>query len=102
VVTGGEDEPGRRTGPGVKDAAPGGMLAAGTAVESADRVRRPGDLLFAVLSLAVVAVVLGFIRPHPFTGRRPWPDGTSPAPVRADRDRRRRQFCSHTRRRQFP
>ena len=37
-------------GPGVKEAAPGGMLPAG-APEGAGRVRRPADLLFAVLSL---------------------------------------------------
>lgn len=71
-MTCGEGEPARRTGLGVKEAAPGGMLPAGSdemlqadAAEGADRVRRPADLLFAVLSLAVVAMVLGFIRTVP-------------------------------------
>jgi len=67
-----KDQPARRTGPGVKEAEPGGtipaepgeMLPAGTP-ESPGRVRRPADLLFAVLSLAVVAVVLGSIRALP-------------------------------------
>src|ERR1700735_1245061 len=38
---------------------------AGQAAEGAGRVRRPTDLLFAVLSLAVVAVVLGSIQALP-------------------------------------
>jgi glycosyltransferase 2 family protein len=93
--TGGRDKPARPRGPGVKEAAPGGTLAAGhdetvaasaaqgagRVPEGADggregtvgrvpegaagRVRRPADLLFAVLSLAVVAVVLGSIRALP-------------------------------------
>jgi glycosyltransferase 2 family protein len=70
-VAGGQDEP-RRTGPGVKEAAPGGMLPAGPdetlppgAAEGAGRVRRPADLLLAVVSLAVVVVVLGSIRAVP-------------------------------------
>jgi glycosyltransferase 2 family protein len=56
----------------VKEAAPGGVLPAGPdemlpagAPEGARRVRRPADLLFAVLSLAVVAVLLGSIRALP-------------------------------------
>jgi uncharacterized membrane protein YbhN (UPF0104 family)/tRNA A-37 threonylcarbamoyl transferase component Bud32 len=56
----------------VKEAAPGGMLPAGPdemhpagPSDRAGRVRRPTDLLFAVLSLAVVAVVLGNIRAVP-------------------------------------
>jgi glycosyltransferase 2 family protein len=80
MVTGEADESARRTGPGVKEAAPGGMLPAAPggmlpagpdemlpagAPEGADRVRRPADLLFALLSLAVVAVVLGSIRAVP-------------------------------------
>ena len=50
---------------------PGGVLPAGAPGDaghvpaSAGRVRRPADLLFAVLSLAVVAVVLGNIRALP-------------------------------------
>jgi len=39
--------------------------AAGTRKSAAGRVRRPADLLFAVLSLAIVAVVLGSIRALP-------------------------------------
>ena len=64
MVTGGGDKPARRTDPGVKETAPGGMPPAG-APGGAARVRRPADLLFAVLSLAVVAVVLGNIRALP-------------------------------------
>ncbi len=78
-MTGGEDEPARQAGPGVKESAPGGMLTAGPggmlpagavegvgpAVEGVGRVRRPADLLFGVLSLAVAAVVLGFIQAVP-------------------------------------
>jgi hypothetical protein len=70
MVTGGGT--GRPGGPGVKEAAPGGILPAGPdemlpagAPEGASRVRRPADLLFAVLSLAVVAVLLGSIRALP-------------------------------------
>jgi glycosyltransferase 2 family protein len=71
-MTGGEDEPTSPTGPGTNEAAPGGgrpagpdkMLPAGPA-EHAGRVRRPADLLFAVVSLAVVAVVVGSIRAVP-------------------------------------
>jgi glycosyltransferase 2 family protein len=94
MVTGGGDNWPRRTGSGVKAAAPGVALAAGhdemvadsapegarrvpegagraeggaagTKKSAAGRVRRPADLLFAVLSLAVVAVVLGSIRALP-------------------------------------
>ena len=71
MVTGGGDKPGRRTDPGVKETAPGGILPAGApgaaapVPDGAGRVRRPADLLFAVLSLAVVAVVLGNIRALP-------------------------------------
>src|ERR1700691_1838744 len=71
MVTGGGDKPARRTGPGVKETAPGGMPPAGApggagrVPDGAGRVRRPADLLFAVLSLAVVAVVLGNIRALP-------------------------------------
>jgi uncharacterized membrane protein YbhN (UPF0104 family) len=79
VVTGGEGERASRTGLGVKEAASGGMLPAGPdemlaagAAEGvgpeaggAGRVRRPADLLFGVLSFAVVVVVLGFIRTVP-------------------------------------
>src|ERR1700677_2424868 len=64
MVTGGGDETARRTDPGVKETALGGMLPA-AAPDGADRVRRPADLLSAVLSLAVVAVVLGNIRALP-------------------------------------
>src|SRR5580700_1935338 len=71
MVTGGGDKPAHRTDPGVKEAAPGGILPAGApgdaarVPDGADRVRRPADLLFAVLSLAVVAVVLVNIRALP-------------------------------------
>jgi glycosyltransferase 2 family protein len=93
-MTGGGDNPPRRTGSGLKEAAPSGtpaagpgeMLAAGrpdgarrvpedadgveggaaaTVKSAAGRVRRPADLLFAVLSLAVAAVVVGSIRALP-------------------------------------
>jgi glycosyltransferase 2 family protein len=86
-MTGGGDKSARRTGPGVKEAAPGGKLAAGhdemvaasgpdgarrareragrRKIGAAGRVRRPADLLFALLSLAIVAVVLGSIRALP-------------------------------------
>jgi uncharacterized membrane protein YbhN (UPF0104 family) len=93
MTSGGDNSP-RRTGSGVKEAAPGGALAAGhdelvadsapegarrvpegagraeggaagTKKSPAGRVRRPADLLFALLSLAVVAVVLGSIRALP-------------------------------------
>jgi glycosyltransferase 2 family protein len=70
MVTGGGTS--RAAGPVPKEATPGGMLPAGPdemppagAAESPGRVRRPADLLFAVLSLAVVAVVLGSIRALP-------------------------------------
>jgi hypothetical protein len=52
MVTSEEVEPAGRTGPGGQEAAPG-------------RVRRPADLLFAVLSFVFVAVVLGAIRSLP-------------------------------------
>jgi uncharacterized membrane protein YbhN (UPF0104 family) len=80
MVTGGGDKPAGRTGPGVEEAAPDGILPAGHGEilpaghgeilpagtpAGAGRVRRPADLLFAVLSLAVVAVVLGSIRTLP-------------------------------------
>jgi glycosyltransferase 2 family protein len=85
MVTGPGDKPARpAAGPGVKEAAPGGTLPAGTlpagkdempppgapagsggSEEDAGRVRRPADLILAVLSLAVVAVVLGAIRALP-------------------------------------
>jgi glycosyltransferase 2 family protein len=71
MVTGGGDEPAHRTGPGVKETAPGAILSAGApgdagrVPDGADRVRRPADLLFSVLSLAVVAAVLGNIRALP-------------------------------------
>jgi uncharacterized protein (TIRG00374 family) len=79
MVTCGGDKAPRPTGPGVKEAAPGGMLPAAPGgmlpagapegpsgvAESAGRVRRPADLLFAVLSLTVLAVVLGSIRALP-------------------------------------
>ncbi len=71
-MTGRASEPARRTGPSVKEAGPDGMLTAGPdemlpagAAEGSGRVRRPADLLFAVVSLAVVAVVLGSIRTVP-------------------------------------
>src|SRR5579872_688508 len=72
MATGGGTGRPRRTGAGVKEPASGGIVPAGPgemlpsgAPEGAGRVRRPADLLFAVLSLAVVAVVLGFIRALP-------------------------------------
>ncbi|MGA8456267.1 MAG: hypothetical protein WB800_12775, partial [Streptosporangiaceae bacterium] len=51
MATGPGDKPSRPAAPGVKDAA--------------GRVRRPADLLLAVLSLAVVALVVGSIRALP-------------------------------------
>jgi uncharacterized membrane protein YbhN (UPF0104 family) len=71
MVTGGGDKSARRTDPDVKETAPGGMSPVGApgdaapVPDGADRVRRPADLLFAVLSLAVVAVVLVNIRALP-------------------------------------
>ena len=53
MVTGGRDKPTRRTDPGVKENAPGGMLPAGApgdagrVPDGSGRVRRPADLLFA-------------------------------------------------------
>jgi hypothetical protein len=53
MVTGGQDKAARRTGPGVKENSPGGILLAGAPGEAdrvpdgAGRVRRPTDLLFA-------------------------------------------------------
>jgi glycosyltransferase 2 family protein len=79
MVTGG-DEPARRTGPGVQEATAGAGLPAGhgeplaasapagagrAAKGAAGRVRRPADVLFALLSLAVVVVVVGSIRALP-------------------------------------
>jgi uncharacterized membrane protein YbhN (UPF0104 family) len=70
MVTGGGDKPTRRTDPGL-ETAPGGILPAGAlgdvgrVPDGSGRVRRPADLLFAVLSLTVVAVVLGNIRALP-------------------------------------
>jgi glycosyltransferase 2 family protein len=71
MVTGEGDKPTLRTDPGVKQTAPGRILPAGApgdvgrVPDGAGRVRRPADLLFAVLSLAVVAAVLGNIRALP-------------------------------------
>ena len=80
MATGPGDKPARPVAPGVKEAAPGGTLPAGQdemlppdapagtgrpEKDAAGRVRRPADLLFAVLSLAVVAVVVGSIRALP-------------------------------------
>src|SRR5689334_21727296 len=68
MVTGGGGKPIRRTDPGL-EIAPGGMLPAGApgdagrVPDGSGRVRRPADLLFAVLSLAVVAVVV-MVRSH--------------------------------------
>jgi uncharacterized membrane protein YbhN (UPF0104 family) len=58
--------PALRAGPDV-EAAAGGTLPAepGLVPPGAGRVRRPADLLFAVLSLAVVAVVVGSIHALP-------------------------------------
>ena len=80
MATGPGDKPARPVAPGVKEAAPGGTLPAGhdemlppgapvgsgrPEKDAAGRVRRPADLLLAVLSLAVVAVVVGSIRALP-------------------------------------
>ena len=70
MVRGGGGKPIRRTDPGL-ETAPGGILPAGApgdagrVPDGSGRVRRPADLLFAVLSLAAVAVVLGNIRALP-------------------------------------
>ena len=90
-MTGGGDEPARRTDPGVKETAPGGMLPAGApggvgrvpdgvgrVPDGAGRVRRPADLLFAVLSLAVVAVVLGRYHGLFRSAARNWPTMSRP------------------------
>jgi glycosyltransferase 2 family protein len=63
-VTDGAGEPADKTGPGVPDKAPEGLRPA-FVPDDASRVRRPLDLLFAVLALAVVVVVLGNIRALP-------------------------------------
>jgi uncharacterized membrane protein YbhN (UPF0104 family) len=63
MVAGSGDGGVLQAGPAVPPAEPGQVPAAGAgpAAEGAGRVRRPADLLFAVLSLAVVAVVLGAV-----------------------------------------
>jgi uncharacterized membrane protein YbhN (UPF0104 family) len=63
---GASEEPHGRTAPAVSpaEAAQGWVLPA-RARHSTDRVRRPADLLLAVFSLLIVAVVLGFIRTLP-------------------------------------
>jgi uncharacterized membrane protein YbhN (UPF0104 family) len=69
MALGGRDEPVRRPvtafRPDAPDEVARGGPRPGPAPESADRVRRPGDLLSAIFSLAVLAVVLGFIRALP-------------------------------------
>ena len=80
MATGPGDHPARPAAPGVKEAVPGGTLPAGQdempppgaparsarpEKGAAGRVRRPADLLLALLSLAVVALVLGSIRALP-------------------------------------
>jgi glycosyltransferase 2 family protein len=86
MVTGGGDKPALGPAPGVEEASPGGKLPPGPSEmlrvsapggasrvpqgtgreeDAGSRVRRPADLLFAVLSLAIVAVVLGSIRALP-------------------------------------
>ena len=79
MATGPEDKPARPVAPGVTEAAPGGTLPAGQdemappgapagsgrEEDPTGRVRRPADLLLAVLSFAVVAVVVGSIRALP-------------------------------------
>ena len=74
-MIGSEDKPARVAAPGAGEGAAGGMApaepgtippeGAGRSVEGAGRVRRPADLLFAVLSLAVVALVVGSIHALP-------------------------------------
>src|SRR5580700_6826573 len=74
------DKPAPPVAPGMNEAAPGGTLPAGQdemlppgtpagsgrlEKDAAGRVRRPADLLLAVLSLAVVALVVGSIRALP-------------------------------------
>ena len=75
MVMGSADKPALRADPAVRESAAGGMApaepgpvppqGAGRPAERAGRVRRPADLLFAVLALAVVAVVVGSIRALP-------------------------------------
>jgi uncharacterized membrane protein YbhN (UPF0104 family) len=75
MVTGGADKRALQAGPGVTEAAGGGMRpaepgqvppeGAGRAADGAGRVRRPADLLYAVLSFAVVAVTVGSIHALP-------------------------------------
>jgi uncharacterized membrane protein YbhN (UPF0104 family) len=67
MVMGEEDKAARQPDPGVRETAVGGMVpeGAGRAAEDAGRVRRPFDLLFAVLALAVVAVAVGSIHALP-------------------------------------
>jgi uncharacterized membrane protein YbhN (UPF0104 family) len=80
MATGPGDKPARPVAPGMNEAAPGGTLPAGQdemlppgapagsgrpEKDAAGRVRRPADLLLAVLSLAVVALVVGSIRALP-------------------------------------
>jgi glycosyltransferase 2 family protein len=64
VVTREGNKPARRAGPGADETTPRKTLRAGAA-EGAGRVRRPADLLYAALSLAVVTAVLSFIRALP-------------------------------------
>jgi hypothetical protein len=66
MAMGAGDEPHGRPGVAVSpaEAALGWVLPA-RAPHGTDRVRRPADLLLAVFSLLVVAVVLGFIRALP-------------------------------------
>jgi glycosyltransferase 2 family protein len=75
MVTGSGDPPALQAGPGAGAAAAGGTTpaapgtvppeGAGRAAEGAGRVRRPTDLLFAVLSLVVVVVVVSSIHALP-------------------------------------
>jgi hypothetical protein len=72
MVMGGGGKAALQAGPGGRAAAAGGVapaepgrMPAGGAGRGAGRVRRPADVLFAVLSLAVVAVVVGSVHALP-------------------------------------
>jgi hypothetical protein len=70
MAMGAGEEPHGRPGAAVSPAeAAHGWVLPVRAPHGTDRVRRPADLLLAVFSLLIVAVVLGFIRALPSRSR---------------------------------